>query len=323
MWSRSERPANLFGVIERATLSLLCGLALGCAPDHTARGVASDSGGASGTGGAVAVGTAGSGGVGTVAFGGASSGGMAGALGNAGSGAVAGRGGAAGNPSANPCAPRPGLLFCDDFEAVPVGGMPDSLHWSTQLNGDGPVAVDATTPAHSGSKSVHITGSGFQALLVFHDPAILPVASGRFYVRTYMRLGAAMTEGHNTFIIGDTFAAPGAGNATRVGEMNNMLMLTVGGDAHGFLSNQNFYNDHLPGVAFTPGAWACLEMLFDSPHTEIDTWVDGREVPDLHPTDLAHENYDALRFGFEKYAGPVSDIWYDDIAFGTQPIGCP
>jgi hypothetical protein len=29
-----------------------------------------------------------------------------------------------------------------------------------------------------------------------------------------------------------------------------------------------------------------------------------------------------VRFGFEKYAGPGIDIWYDDIAIGTQRIGC-
>jgi hypothetical protein len=51
-------------------------------------------------------------------------------------------------------------------------------------------------------------------------------------------------------------------------------------------------------------------------------WVEGVDVPGLHVTHLAHENYDALRFGFEKYAGPASDIWYDDIAIGTQQLGC-
>jgi hypothetical protein len=131
-----------------------------------------------------------------------------------------------------------------------------------------------------------------------------------------------MTPGHNTFVIADTFAAPGAGNTTRVGEMNSMLMMTVGGDAHGYLSNQNYYNDMLPGVQFAAQAYTCLEMLFDAPNTTIDVWVNGTEVPDLHVTNLAHENYDTLRFGFEQYAGPVSDFWFDDIAIGSQQIGC-
>ena len=42
----------------------------------------------------------------------------------------------------------------------------------------------------------------------------------------------------------------------------------------------------------------------------------------MHPTNIAQDAYDALRFGFEKYAGPVSDIWYDDIAIGTERVGC-
>jgi hypothetical protein len=29
-----------------------------------------------------------------------------------------------------------------------------------------------------------------------------------------------------------------------------------------------------------------------------------------------------LRFGFEKYAGPESEIFYDDLAIGSEPIGC-
>jgi hypothetical protein len=260
---------------------------------------------------------AGSGGAGGAGAGaGASSAGTAGLGGSAGSSVGGGSGG-----TGTPCSARPGLLFCDDFESATVGAVP-SAPWSAGLNGDGTVAVDTSVPAHSGLKSVHVHGSGFQTLLVYHDAAVLPQASGKFYFRAFVRFGAAMTPGHNTFVIADTFAAPGMGNATRIGEMNSMLMMTVGGDAHGYLSNQNYYNDMLPGVEFAAQAYTCLEMLFDAPNTTIDVWVNGTEVPDLHVTNLAHENYDTLRFGFEQYAGPVSDFWFDDIAIGTQQIGC-
>src|SRR5262249_18960369 len=157
----------------------------------------------------------------------------------------------------------------------------------------------------------HVHGTGYQTLLAFHDAAILPVTSGRFFVRSYVRLAEPMTPGHNTFLLADLFDAPNAGNATRVGEMNSMLMLTVGGDANGFLSNENYYNDGLPGVQFPAGSWSCLELLFDAPGEEIQVWVEGRDVPDLHVTGLSHENYDSLHFGLEKYAGPESDLWFD------------
>lgn len=277
---------------------------------------AADHGGAAGI-----LNTAGAAGAASGAGGGSSAG-----AGNGGS--SAGNGGSAGAPGGagatsmgSPCHARSGLLACDDFEAATPGAVPASP-WSTAINGDGTVTVDASSPAHSGTKSVHVHGTGFQTLLVYHDAATLPQASGRFYVRAFLRLAEALTPGHNTFVLADTFAAPGAGNTLRLGEQNSMLMMTVGGDAHGYLSNQNYYTDHLPGVAFKVAAYSCLELLLDAPHTEIEVWVDGMDIPDLHVTDLAHENYDALRFGFEKYAGPESDIWYDDIALGTERIGC-
>jgi len=101
-----------------------------------------------------------------------------------------------------------------------------------------------------------------------------------------------------------------------------MLMYTVSGDTHGALANENFYNDHLPGAALLPGAWGCVEITLDSAKPEIAVSLDGVPIEDLHHTDWPLDAYDALRFGFEKYAGPVGDIWYDDIAIGTSPIGC-
>ena len=289
------QPAPMAGAGQPATPSAAGGGAGGAAGAVSGAGAAS--GGAPGAGaGAVA--------------------GAAGALPSAGAAGNAGTGSAS-----SPCHARSGLLFCDDFEESSAGaalGAP----WSSALIGEGTVAVEDNAFAHSGSKSVHVHGAEFQTLLVYHDPAVLPQASGKLYVRAFVRLAEAMVGGHNTFVIADLFASPGTGNALRVGEMNGMLMMTVNGDTHGWLSNQNFYNDQKPGVSFKAAGYSCLELLLDAPHTEIEVWVDGVDVPDLHITDIALENYDALRFGFEKYAGPVSDIWYDDIAVGTERIGC-
>jgi hypothetical protein len=222
----------------------------------------------------------------------------------------------------NPCAARPGLLFCDTFESSTA--TPEAP-WSTSIIGTGTVTVDSTTPAHSGTKSVHISDgdADYDTLLVLHDASVLPAPAGRFYIRAFVRLGAAMSAGHNAFILADLFASSGQGNNLRLGEDNQMLMYTVMGDAHGALSNANYYSDGmLPGVQFDPDTWTCLEVLLDSNKPEIDVWVAGVEIPDLHHTDYPLDDYDDVRFGFEKYAGPAMDLWYDDIAVGTQPIGC-
>jgi hypothetical protein len=131
-----------------------------------------------------------------------------------------------------------------------------------------------------------------------------------------------MTGGHNTFVVADKAASPGTGNAFRFGEMNAMLMYTVSGDTHGALANDNYYTDNLPGAALVPSAWGCVEILLDWGKPEIAVSLDGVPIADLHHTDWPLDPYDALRFGFEKYAGPVGDVWYDDIAIGTSPIGC-
>ena len=225
--------------------------------------------------------------------------------------------------AASPCPGSIGLLFCDDFEAATTSAPPPP--WSTSIIGSGTVTVDSTTPARSGTKSIHVSDgdSDYDTLLVLHDPAVLPAPMARFYVRAFIRLGAAMSAGHNGFVLADLFASQGQGNDLRLGEDDQMLMYTVMGDAHGALSNADYYNDGmLPGIQFTPGAWTCLEVLLDSKAPEIDVWVGGTEVPDLHHKDFPLDNYDSLRFGFEKYAGPAMDVWFDDIAIGTQPIGC-
>jgi hypothetical protein len=234
--------------------------------------------------------------------------------------ATGGAAGGADSATVDYCNARDGLTFCETFEAQTPGSAQTKAPWTPAINGDGTVTIDDSV-AHSGGRSLKVHGSGFSTFLVLSG-APLPSATGRLHVRMFMRLAEAMTGGHNTFLVADTAAAPGAGNAFRLGEMNAMLMYTVSGDTHGALANQNYYTDNLPGAALQPLTWSCVELALDNKKPEVQAWLDGKQVTDLHHTDWALDAYDTLRFGFEKYAGPVSDTWYDDIAIGTAPLGC-
>jgi hypothetical protein len=272
--------------------------------------------------------TLGSGGSGQGGAGRGSSGGTAGVAGSGVAGTAAAGGGIAGTAAAgggiaiDPCAPRSGLLLCDTFEADAPG--PPPAPWTTSITGSGKVTIDGTSPANSGTRSVHIedAASDYDTLLALHAPAILPSTTGRFYLRFFIRLAAPMTMGHNSFVLGDLYASPGSGNFLRFSENNQMLAESVMGDAQGAMSNNDYYNDHAIGVGLTAGRWTCVELLLDHGKPEIDVWVDDVEVPGLHSTAWKIDAYDYLRLGFEKYAGPASEIWYDDIAIGTQKIGC-
>ncbi len=252
----------------------------------------------------------------------ASGGAAADSTGGGGGGSGAGLAGAAGRTgsASDFCGARPGLTFCETFEEHPVGLAQSTGPWSPAINGDGAVSIDETV-AHSGKRSLKVHGSGFSSFLVWSGE-LLPVTSGRLHARFYVRLAEAMTGGHNSFLVADLKAAPGAGNAFRLGEMNGMLMYTVSGDTHGALANENYYTDHLPGAALQAGEWGCLEVALDHEKPEVQVWLDGAEIADLHHTDWPLDAYDTLRFGFEKYAGPVSDVWYDDIALGRERLGC-
>ena len=217
-----------------------------------------------------------------------------------------------------------GLLFCDDFETGTTVGMPPPAPaWALSLNGAGTVVLDGTTPAHSGGKSVHVnSGGGYQTFFVLEGAPVFPAAAA-LYLRVYVRLGAAMSSGHNTYYKAGAPGAPSSDHETRIGVMNSMLMINQPAGDRGFLSNQNYYNDgNKPGVVFAPQRWTCVEALFDPTHSTFDIWVDGKEVPDLHRTDWQQDPLGSFHFGFEKYAGPDADVWYDDIAVSEGPIGC-
>jgi hypothetical protein len=295
----------------------------------TGGGSATGGQGGSGTGGA-STGGAGGGGNGGKGAGGGSggavgsggnSGGSSGAGGHAGS-AGASQGGSGGGSSTSHCAARPGMVFCDDFEGDAPGAPP--APWTTE-GAAAEVVVDGTNPANSGSKSVHVqpSSSDYDTFLALHGSSALPVSGGKLYLRFFVRLAQPMTAGHNTFVRADLYATPGNGNNLLFSEDNQMIMESIGGDGQSAMSNNAYYSDgNVIGAHFDQGQWACVEILLDHTTPAIDVWVNGAEVPDLHSTAWKIDAYDYLRFGFEKYAGPASDLWYDDIAFGTQPIGC-
>jgi hypothetical protein len=250
------------------------------------------------------------------AAGAVASGGVAGAVASGGAAGAVASGGAAGDF----CAARSGLSFCESFEAHAPGMAQAKPPWAPSIIGEGTLAIDETV-AHSGKRSLKVQGAGFSTFFVLSLDG-LSSAAAPLYVRTYVRLASAMTAGHNTFVIADTKAAPGAGNAFRLGEMYSMLMYTVMGDTHGALANERYHTDGMPGAALTAGAWGCLEVQLEQQKPLITVKLNGVEIADLRHADFPLDRYDTLRFGFEKYAGPAGDVWYDDIAIGSAPLGC-
>jgi len=172
---------------------------------------------------------------------------------------------------------------------------------------------------------VHINSNGaYQTFLQLSGAPVFPMSmtGGPVYLRLYLMLAAPMSSGHNTYFKAGPADPTMTNLETRVGVMNSMLMINQPPSDRGVLSNANYYTDNKPGIVFTPMTWNCVEVMFDPAKSSLDVWVAGKEVPDLHVTDWEQSAIGAFRFGFEQYAGPSAEFWYDDIAVGTKQIGC-
>jgi hypothetical protein len=166
-----------------------------------------------------------------------------------------------------------------------------------------------------------------------------PAANNRFYVRAYLRLGKPMLDigGHVDFIVGAT--APENGIEVRLGASktfgSGVEMLDVNfigdGSEHTVFSNGDYTGGNgssNPGTTLDANRWYCLEALFDGPASEVRVWLDDAEITQLHVTDwgVGRTNwaptYNVGKVGGQNFSGAIGQVSYDDIAFGSQKIGC-
>jgi len=274
--------------------------------------------GSAGTGGGGASGQAGSG---TGGSGGSSGAGAGGTSGQAGSG---GNAGGAGGPA---------LTLFDDFESSPAGGPPDAAKWSvfTETYGSGAsVTIDGQV-AHSGQRSLRVTGGGGYGDHAFATSSSAVAGGAVLFMRAWVRLGQALGAGHTTFL---AFSETTENKHLRMGGQNQVLMW-----------NRESDDATLPAMSpagtaqsVSPPAqtWTCIELRIDGGTGEIETWVDGKSVPGLRqdnqPTPdidqqwLVKQGYKPMlsvaKLGWESYAGQPNTVNYDDVAFSHERIGC-
>lgn len=284
---------------------------------------------------------------GSNAEGGTSAGiGGAGAADSAGSSAQAGSAGA----STDGCTTA---LICDDFEKYTTGTAPGAP-WTNNESG-GTVTVDATH-AHSGTHAVKFaaaSATGYRSAMInLQNTMLLPTTGNVVYGRMMFFLDSAPTMSvHWTFIDGQG-KVPNQ-NYHSVYRYGGQLPITNGAD---FVGSQLMANYDTPDSYATPavgpssdcwlhsdmvvvpvGAWACAEWKFDGAANKMQFWLNGSEVTSLAMNGTGqgcvHEDatftwsapsFDRIDLGFESYqADDARNLWIDDVAIGTQKLGCP
>jgi hypothetical protein len=252
-----------------------------------------------------------------------------------GSGSASASGGASGSSSGGGGAVDcKSLPLCDDFEGATAGGPPGGK-WSVvnpNCSGTSTVAVDGAM-AHSGTKSVKVTGKGGYCNHVFFSnqdalAAIGKVVFGRFFLRLSDPLG----DGHTTFMaMKDT--ADAGGKDLRMGGQSKILMWNRESDDATMpaLSPVGISKSVAPAT----NQWHCVEFMVDGDKGFMQTWVDDAEVLGLHVDSMPTPDVDQQwlnkawkpslvdwKLGWESYAGQDMTLWFDDVALAAQRIGC-
>lgn len=241
--------------------------------------------------------------------------------------------GSGGSPSAaSLCALA---LFCDDFEDDPEGSPP-AAPWESQPNGA--TVLISRDRAFSGDQSVYVettAGAYKQGYFSLQGEPVFPAAGAEMYGRMMMWLEATPQGSvHWTFIQGEGPSADGSYTALYRygGQHEGRLMANY--ETQG-LSTDCW--DHSATVMPTQ-TWTCLEWRFNVATNEMQFWMDGADVEDIHTTGrgegcvgqdlsgawLAPTAFERIRLGWERYQeSDERRVYIDDVVIDSQRVGCP
>jgi len=236
-------------------------------------------------------------------------------------------------------------LFCDDFEDDALGQFPGAP-WQNQTGSGATVRVDGMQ-AFSGTHAVHVNSPagayrrGYFSLQ--NGSGIFPGAAREMFGREMIWLDATPNATvHWTIIQAEGRAANGTHD----------IYYRYGGQQQGGAGLMASYETNM-GVStdcyshsatrIPTQAWACVEWRFSVANNEMQIWLNGRELSDLHVIDrpttagsgclgngqngewLAPPAFSTLHLGWEQYQQHSNDtnLWVDDVVVSTQRVGCP
>jgi len=243
-----------------------------------------------------------------------------------------------------------GTAFCEDFEDDALDRAPQAP-WQDATNG-ATARVNATR-AFSGSQALLVNvpsgpppHRGYVAL----QQGSFAAANREMYGRVMVFLEATPTAAagqngvHWTLFQGEGRAATNNYNA----------IYRFGGELQGgagLMANYETTQDGNPPVRsdcaqhsqtlMPVQRWACLEWHFSQATNEVQYWLDGGELSDLHVVDrgpscrydepplngewLAPPAFQTLYMGWEQYTASSNalNVWLDGVVVGTGRIGCP
>ncbi|MGH1346419.1 MAG: hypothetical protein ACRBN8_32940 [Nannocystales bacterium] len=231
--------------------------------------------------------------------------------------------------SSDPCGGAD--IVCDDFE----DGL-DAIWAYTGAPGNMPNVDD--TVARSGSQSLTFPSTDTQGAFVYPTRG-LPTADNRVFARAYVRFAQPMAQmgGHVSYLVAADAPSNGAemrlGASTNFGSGDVMVDVNLLGSGPEYTQFSNGAvtggePSDAPGVVLDANTWYCIEATFDGANDEFRLSIDGAEISAMHVTDWQQgvtgwsPMYSVLKIGGQNYSGALGQVWFDDVAVSSSPIGC-
>jgi hypothetical protein len=248
----------------------------------------------------------------------------------------------------DPCA---AAFFCDDFENDAANKVPPPP-WKEEMYGSGAaISVDGDH-AFSGQQAMHISapnGAPRRGYIAIHTPPVFPAARRKMFGRIMVWLDSAPIplEGkpdvHWTLLQGEGRSADDRYNS----------IYRLGAERQGGLGLKANFETTPPvrtdcrkhSARKLPVAkWTCVEWHFDGDKNEMQYWLDGQALDDIHVTErtdapdsncahqedlhgvwLAPPAFQSLYLGLERYDATQNDqnLWIDDVVVSESRVGCP
>jgi hypothetical protein len=220
------------------------------------------------------------------------------------------------------------LLFCEDFERLPTGGV-NTLKWGIDTR--------------NGSLSVQRAGRGQHLRLrtVDNGRAFLRVddfaaPGNRFFGRMRLRVDAfpvAPDWAHFTMV-----EATGSGSSEVVRPIGGQYAPTVPGVFWGVGADGGPTGDWTnwrESASAVADRWQCFEWMLDAADNRVAVWIDGVANPELTASTSEHGGNDVpfvlpvvntVKIGWQLYQSGTSpggfDVRIDDIALAERRLGC-
>ena len=241
-------------------------------------------------------------------------------------------------------------LFCDGFEEHVVGELPHAP-WSEEMYNSGAKIVISGERVFSGKKSMHVLApkdAPRRGYVAIHDSPVFPAAARQMYGRIMVWLDAAplplagSPPVHWTLFQGEGRSADDRYNSIyRLGaELQGGLGLKANFETTPPVrTNCRQHSKWVLPVA----KWTCLEWHFDGAKNEMQYWLDGQELSDIHIVDrgdapdshcehqddlngqwLAPPAFQSVYMGLERYDASSNDqnLWIDDVVISKPRVGC-